>query len=63
MPIVTWNVWWRLGRWERRREAIAATLEALPPEVCTLQEVWADDDDDLAGWLAAQLGLHHVRTL
>jgi hypothetical protein len=26
MRILSWNLWWRYGPWERRREAIAATL-------------------------------------
>jgi endonuclease/exonuclease/phosphatase family metal-dependent hydrolase len=60
MRVVTWNLWWRFGRWERRREAIAVVLEQLQPDVCALQEVWADDRDGLAGPLAARLGLHHV---
>lgn len=40
--IVTWNVWWRFGPWEARQAAIAATLEAIEPDVVCLQEVWHD---------------------
>lgn len=60
MRVVTWNLWWRFGRWERRQHAIETTLQALEPDICTLQEVWADDHDNQAGRLAAELGLHYV---
>jgi endonuclease/exonuclease/phosphatase family metal-dependent hydrolase len=41
MRILSWNLWWRYGPWERRREAIAATLAQVGPDLCGLQEVWA----------------------
>ncbi|WP_018655117.1 endonuclease/exonuclease/phosphatase family protein [Actinomadura flavalba] len=58
MRVVTWNVWWRFGPWRRRREAIRAVLAAAGPDLVGLQEVWGDERDNLAGWLAAELGLH-----
>ena len=43
LRIVTWNVWWRFGPWERRQRAIAATLASLDADVVTLQETWGED--------------------
>ncbi len=48
MRIVSWNLWWRFGPWEQRREAIAATLAEVGPDVCGLQEVWATPGENLA---------------
>jgi hypothetical protein len=36
MRIVTWNLWWRHGPWQQRRDAIAAVLADLAPDVCGL---------------------------
>lgn len=58
MRILTWNLWWRYGPWEQRREAIAATLAEQAPDVCGLQEVWCADEENLAADLAARLGMH-----
>src|SRR5215469_7383114 len=58
MRVLTWNLWWRYGPWQRRREAIAATLAEAGPDVCGLQEVWHADEENLAGVLATELGLH-----
>lgn len=63
MRVVTWNLWWRHGPWQRRRSAIAATLAGLAPDVCGLQEVWGSVNDDspagnLAAELAGRLGMH-----
>jgi endonuclease/exonuclease/phosphatase family metal-dependent hydrolase len=58
MRVLTWNLWWRYGPWQRRREAIVATLAEAGPDVCGLQEVWQADEENLAGTLAAELGLH-----
>ncbi|MDI9886838.1 endonuclease/exonuclease/phosphatase family protein [Streptomyces sp. HNM0645] len=58
MRVVTWNVWWRFGPWEKRRHAILAVLRELRPDVVGLQEVWATGDENLARWLAEELGLH-----
>jgi endonuclease/exonuclease/phosphatase family metal-dependent hydrolase len=56
--IVTWNLWWRFGPWADRQKAILAVLRELRPDVVGLQEVWEADGENLAGWLAAELGLH-----
>ncbi|WKX74285.1 endonuclease/exonuclease/phosphatase family protein [Streptomyces sp. XD-27] len=55
MRVLTWNVWWLFGAWERRREAIAAVLRDARPDVIGLQEVWARGDENLAEWLARRL--------
>ena len=60
LRVVTWNIWWRYGPWERRRPAIAATLARLDADVIALQEVWGDGTTNLAAELAAELGYHHV---
>ncbi|MFJ8107306.1 endonuclease/exonuclease/phosphatase family protein [Streptomyces sp. NPDC096132] len=59
MRVVTWNLWWRFGPWRERQKAILAVLRDLRPDVVALQEVWAAaDGENLAEWLAADLGLH-----
>jgi endonuclease/exonuclease/phosphatase family metal-dependent hydrolase len=55
--VLTWNLWWRFGPWERRRPAIAATLAALDPDVVALQEVWGEPGGtNFAAELAEGLG-------
>jgi endonuclease/exonuclease/phosphatase family metal-dependent hydrolase len=55
--VLTWNLWWRFGPWERRRPAIAATLAALGPDVVALQEVWGEPGGtNFAAELAEGLG-------
>ena len=56
--VISWNVWWRYGPWERRREAIAATLSEVRPDLCGLQEVWGGPGENLAAELAGRLGMH-----
>ncbi|MEV5435121.1 endonuclease/exonuclease/phosphatase family protein [Streptomyces sp. NPDC052682] len=58
MRVVTWNLWWRFGPWEARQKAILTALRELRPDVVGLQEVWAADGENLAEWLAGELGLH-----
>ncbi|WP_330467369.1 endonuclease/exonuclease/phosphatase family protein [Streptomyces longwoodensis] len=58
MRVVTWNLWWRFGPWQERQKAILAVLRELRPDVVGLQEVWAADGENLAAWLADELGLH-----
>jgi endonuclease/exonuclease/phosphatase family metal-dependent hydrolase len=60
LRVLSWNIWWRFGPWERRRPAIAATLARLDADVIGLQEVWGDETTNLAAELAAELGYHHV---
>ncbi|MEO3812270.1 endonuclease/exonuclease/phosphatase family protein [Sphaerisporangium sp. B11E5] len=62
MRVLTWNVWWRFGPWRQRRDAIMTTLAELDCDLIGLQEVWAEGEDNLAGWLAARLGLHWTWT-
>jgi endonuclease/exonuclease/phosphatase family metal-dependent hydrolase len=56
--VVTWNLWWRFGPWEARQKAILAVLRELRPDVVGLQEVWEAGGENLAGWLAGELGMH-----
>ncbi|GAA1825872.1 endonuclease [Planosporangium flavigriseum] len=58
MRILTWNLWGRYGPWQRRLDAIAATLAAVSPDVCGLQEVWAAGGQNLAAELADRLGMY-----
>jgi endonuclease/exonuclease/phosphatase family metal-dependent hydrolase len=58
MRVLTWNLWWRYGPWEQRRDAIAATLEAVNPDLCGLQEVWGTPGQNQAAELAERLGMH-----
>ncbi|MEU9730677.1 endonuclease/exonuclease/phosphatase family protein [Streptomyces sp. NPDC048002] len=58
MRVVTWNLWWRFGAWADRRKAILAVLRDLEPDLVGLQEVWSADGENLAEWLADELGLH-----
>ena len=60
LRVLTWNIWWRYGPWERRRPAIAATLTEIDADVIALQEVWSDETTNLAAELATELGHHHV---
>lgn len=41
MRVATWNLWWRFGPWEQRRNAVLAVLRDAEPDVIGLQEVWA----------------------
>jgi endonuclease/exonuclease/phosphatase family metal-dependent hydrolase len=61
--IVTWNLWWRLGDWKSRFEAIARTLEELRPDLVCLQEVWQENNDNQAAALAQRLGMTHAFAL
>ena len=58
MRVVTWNLWWRFGPWRERQKAVLSVLRELRPDVVGLQEVWAGDGENLAEWLADELGLH-----
>jgi endonuclease/exonuclease/phosphatase family metal-dependent hydrolase len=58
MRILSWNLWWRYGPWERRREAIAAELAEVGADLCGLQEVWGTPGENLAAELAGRLGMH-----
>jgi endonuclease/exonuclease/phosphatase family metal-dependent hydrolase len=60
LRVLTWNIWWRFGPWERRQPAIAATLARLDADVIALQEVWSDETTNLAAELATELGYQYV---
>lgn len=66
LRVLTWNIWWRYGPWERRWPAILATIERLDPDVIALQEVWSDAERNQAEVLATALGYHasyHARSV
>jgi endonuclease/exonuclease/phosphatase family metal-dependent hydrolase len=56
--VATWNLWWRFGRWGERAAAIASVLHEARPDICGLQEVWAEGDRNLAVALADEFGMH-----
>ena len=57
LRVATWNVWGRFGPWERRFEAVVASLAALEADVVCLQEVWfGRDGSHQAPLLADALG-------
>lgn len=58
--LMTWNLWWRFGPWEARRDAIAHVLREERPDVLGLQEVWGSTSENFAGWLAKELGMEWV---
>jgi len=60
LRVLTWNIWWRYGPWESRRAVIVETLRQLDCDVIALQEVWQDDETNLAAELASELGYYHV---
>jgi endonuclease/exonuclease/phosphatase family metal-dependent hydrolase len=61
LRILTWNIWWRFGPWERRQPAIEATLMRANPDVIALQEVWSQvGGQNQAELLADQFGYSHV---
>src|SRR6266702_1733310 len=55
---MSWNLWWRHGPWEQRRQAITATLAGIRPDLCGFQEVWGGPEENLAIDLAGRLGMH-----
>lgn len=60
MRVVSWNLWWRYRRWRERRNAIVAELRRVRLDVCGLQEVWADPQENLAASIADELGMYHA---
>jgi len=56
--VVTWNLWGRFGPWPERAAAIRAVLRDARPDVCALQEVWADERQNFAADLAQELEMH-----
>ncbi|HEV3226929.1 MAG TPA: endonuclease/exonuclease/phosphatase family protein [Acidimicrobiales bacterium] len=60
LRVMTWNLWWRFGPWERRLPAIAAALQSADADAIALQEVWDDGERNQAAELAEALGYEHV---
>lgn len=59
LRVMTWNLWWRFGDWERRERAIVEVVRAVDPDVLCLQEAWADPDGNgPARVLAGEVGHH-----
>ncbi len=59
LRVMTWNLWWRFGSWERRQEAIIRIIREIEPDVLCLQEAWAAlNGDGIARILADELGYH-----
>jgi endonuclease/exonuclease/phosphatase family metal-dependent hydrolase len=58
--VVTWNVWGRSGSWPERAPAMRAVLRDARPDVCALQEVWADERGNVAADLADELEMHWI---
>lgn len=56
--VVTWNLWWRFGDWERRLDAIRSVLVELQPDVCGFQGVWIERGRNQAEMLAAEFGAY-----
>lgn len=59
LRIATWNLWWRFGDCEERAPLILNALRATAPDILGLQEVWFDDDENLAATIADALGFDH----
>lgn len=57
MRIVTLNTWKNEGDYPRRLRLMRDGLAALEPDAVCLQECFAAEGFDTAGWLAAELGL------
>jgi endonuclease/exonuclease/phosphatase family metal-dependent hydrolase len=62
LRVLSWNLWWRFGPWERRGPAIAETVARLDPDIACFQEVWEAGGTTSAAEIAGQLGFHHVAT-
>ena len=58
LTCLTWNLWWRFDDWRARLRATTSILQDVQPDVCGLQEVWADADANASQLLAAELGLY-----
>jgi endonuclease/exonuclease/phosphatase family metal-dependent hydrolase len=58
VKLMTWNLWWRFGNWQRRQQPILEVLERTAPDVVGLQEVWGSSHENQAQSLAAALGMH-----
>jgi endonuclease/exonuclease/phosphatase family metal-dependent hydrolase len=60
LRVMTWNVWWRFGEWQRREKRIAGVVKDTAPDLLGLQEVWGVTGENQAQRLANQLGMYWV---
>ena len=60
LQVLSWNIWWRFGPWEKRRVAILDTLKQIDADIIALQEVWDEEGASLAAEFGDKLGFHHV---
>jgi endonuclease/exonuclease/phosphatase family metal-dependent hydrolase len=58
LRVMTWNLWWRFGGWQRRHEGIVRVLELSAPDIVGLQEVWATATENQAQTFADLLDMH-----
>jgi len=58
LKVMTWNLWWRFGDWQRRRQPILEVLARIAPDVVGLQEVWGSSTENQAQAFATALGMH-----
>ena len=57
MRVLTWNLWWQFGDWQRRLQAIRAVLAEVKPDICCFQEAWTGPDGNQAELLAAEFDM------
>ena len=62
MRVMTWNLWWRFGPWERRQPMIVDTIRSAEPDIVCLQEVWSNEHHDQLDILSEALAMNAVRT-
>lgn len=60
LRVLSWNLWWRLGPWQKRQPAIIETLRHIDADVMGIQEIWDDGTDNQAAIIAADLGYQYV---
>lgn len=58
LRVMTWNLWWRFGDWQRRLDGIIQVLRSSAPDIVGLQEVWATATANQAQVLADTLAMH-----
>jgi endonuclease/exonuclease/phosphatase family metal-dependent hydrolase len=60
LRVLTWNLWWRYGDWEKRSVAIHRVLSRQAPDIAALQEVWTVQDASQASEIAQALDMYCV---